>query len=545
VIQDLVLRRGARVEGRVFGPDGKPVAGASIGIGHSRASYDRQGAVSRDDGSFVFPVAPAGDQILRTHKKGMAPDRRTITVPDEVVTHTIEVRLERGYSLSGIIRGADGTPLPDAHVSAKKEKEYLPGRGITDGEGRFEMRDLPAGEVTLELFTTGYVRQTHDGVEVGRDDLLYAMERAATLAGRVVDGVTGEPIDTFTIRLSSASHEGKHVGYGATWAREGHSFTGTDGYWTCDDEEFPAGTDVGVEAHAAGYAPTKHVGVTAVIDPKKDASVIKLFRGTVVTGDVLDPDGRPVSGVTVKLEPHRQLTQAHDLVVAKSDAGGRYRFENVSPGEYALHADHERFAPAFFAPLYVARGDVRKELSMVFTLPGRIEGLAVDASGAPRAGIKVQLTGHDGRLTREAITNKTGRFVFENLGSGKYNLALFLPIDKSFSIVAFGRSVELKTPASVEVDLVPEGTARIEGRIDGKVPEGGGVSLYPLDPGPPMRGTIAKDGRFLFERVEPGRYMVNYMNMKPHAFARSEITIADGDRREITLEIKKIRSERR
>ncbi len=84
----------------------------------------------------------------------------------------------------------------------------------------------------------------------------------------------------------------------------------------------------------------------------------------------------------------------------------------VCGGEYALHADHERFAPAFFAPLYVARGDVRKELSMVFTLPGRIEGLAVDASGAPRAGIKIQLTGHDRRLTREAITNKTGRFVF-------------------------------------------------------------------------------------------------------------------------------------
>ena len=102
----------------------------------------------------------------------------------------------------------------------------------------------------------GYSRHEETVSELNRDDLVIRMKPAGRLAGRVVDGRTGEPVETFTIRFvhpELGPGEERLFGYWAKWDGDGQSFSGTEGYWNADSEDLEAGKWIGVEATAPGY----------------------------------------------------------------------------------------------------------------------------------------------------------------------------------------------------------------------------------------------------------------------------------------------------
>ena len=69
----------------------------------------------------------------------------------------IEIRIET-YNVSGMVIDTEGRPLAGVEVACRSGADFSSCRGTTDAEGRFELRGLPPGKMTISFFKEGYGR---------------------------------------------------------------------------------------------------------------------------------------------------------------------------------------------------------------------------------------------------------------------------------------------------------------------------------------------------------------------------------------------------
>ncbi|MEX1025969.1 MAG: carboxypeptidase-like regulatory domain-containing protein [Planctomycetota bacterium] len=105
--------------------------------------------------------------------------------------------------------------------------------------------------------------------------------------------------------------------------------------------------------------------------------------------------GRPLVGASAVLFPKSDFSLSHEAALKRlesneathrTDAVGRYRFEDVEPGEYLLSLTHGERAAASTFDLTVTAGETRRDFRVgMATIAGRV----VDASGRGVAGVTV------------------------------------------------------------------------------------------------------------------------------------------------------------
>ena len=194
--KDLVvtLLDGVRVEGQVFGPDGKPVPGARLRISLPQTNGDQ--ATSQDDGSFEFLRAPRGKLELVAECSGMAKATMSVDVPDSAPEiRDVVVQMDRERFLGGRIVDAAGQPIGiECGVAAFQGSQHYGDGGRCNAEGQFRLSGLPAGTVRLEVYGSGYLRRDIASVRVGREDMEIVLQRGAGFAGTVLDATSGKPI---------------------------------------------------------------------------------------------------------------------------------------------------------------------------------------------------------------------------------------------------------------------------------------------------------------------------------------------------------------
>ena len=155
------MRLGAATAGRVVDAEGRPLAGAVVFFGEEDVgrgdepfkpfveSRIRNGA--RTDGDGRFSLHGTGRWITAWH-----PDASPVTVPADRATDL--VLPARGF-VRGVVRGADGAPLPAQKVFLDRKRE-----ATTDAEGRFGFDAVEAGTRGLSL--TGDRAKSYVGVRV-------------------------------------------------------------------------------------------------------------------------------------------------------------------------------------------------------------------------------------------------------------------------------------------------------------------------------------------------------------------------------------------
>ena len=152
------------------------------------------------------------------------------------------------------------------------------------------------------------------------------------LAGTVVtDATTPQPVRRATVRLVDAT--------GMT-----DRLVGTDDDGEFEFEALPAGS-YSVSAAKVGYVttfygakrPGRGPGVpVAVATGQRVPVALKMLPGGVITGAILDPQGRPAEGVTIVAVDARAA--GAPPVRAKTDDRGVYRLFGLAPGEYLVSA---------------------------------------------------------------------------------------------------------------------------------------------------------------------------------------------------------------
>lgn len=259
---DFVLVRGTRVAGRVVDPGGRPVRGARIWLGADVQFVANRRTYSRDDGSFGFDHVAPGRTRLGATKRGYVEVVTDLDVPaTRAEPHVVPVVLDPAVALRGRVVDASGAPVAGALVRARAAEE--PGapsaRGSlarSDSSGRFELTDVPAGDLSLAVSGNDLVRRSLDA-RSDAPDLEIVVERASRLAGRVIDAATRKPIERFVVRLAPPA-DGElgtwFEGIESAWIFSGRAFSAVDGRWSSDEKDpFGAGTWTAVEVEAEGY----------------------------------------------------------------------------------------------------------------------------------------------------------------------------------------------------------------------------------------------------------------------------------------------------
>ena len=216
------------VSGQVVSPDGKPVAGAAVTC--PVGGHDLE-ATTDEQGRFRLPIEGVGCRASAS-KKGFSPS-------DEVeLTAQGQNRLELvpASSLAGDVVDQDGSAIMSYRVglelasadggAASRPVEAL---RVDEVSGAFAFEDLPPGRYTVVVGATHFPVSRTEDVEVRPGQavtgLRIVMKPGANVSGRVVDGVSGEPVGGAILHIegNSVSNVGSNVGV-----------TGPDGRFTIE-----------------------------------------------------------------------------------------------------------------------------------------------------------------------------------------------------------------------------------------------------------------------------------------------------------------------
>ena len=251
--------------------------------------------------------------------------------------------------------------------------------------------------------------------------------------------------------------------------------------WTC---EVPRGSH-DLRIGMPGHVP--HFFWSVAIDPLRpfDAGVLKLRRGSSVSGRVRAADGTAPTGTRLSLRPRTAATSEEELTrraalaaaTATADAHGFFQFAGVAPGDYELRVEHPEFAPTRVAPVTVLDG-IESALKETVVLRRAIDAEVrvtppVDPWKRPWH-VRLETVAPDvaPSLAATAAVDAEGRHRFRNIGAGEYvsvvtTAAGTVWLEQRAIFDATAAPVELKVP------VVPiRGTVRL-----GKVPLAASLSF--------------------------------------------------------------------
>jgi protocatechuate 3,4-dioxygenase beta subunit len=370
-------------------------------------------------------------------------------------------------------------------------------------------------------------------------------QSGATASGQVVNGVTGEPVPAAMIRLHRLSG-------GVDKAVAGDAF----GRFAVAN--LPGGR-YRISASASGFFPGE-IGQTEYRGPNRSTLVddgdrvgdlvVPLWPPAAIRGSVRDAAGSPVAGSVFLLRRaddwDGNWEAAPGAPVVTTDASGRYAFDGIEPASYVVAVRPQpstapsTFAPTFApaarrvsdaGPLAVASGETRQDADVTVSLRTRIT-VAGHLVGAPAAVAHaiVRLCPSDaatrsvGLCLTEAWSAVDGQFTLSDVVAGSYLLEAEVPNSRAGAgPVAWGRRAAVIGGADVvDADVPMQATSSVSGHVtllDGPatVPDGLIVSMAILDPllvptGAPgdatLQAPVDRDGRFTFDGLRPGEYLV-------------------------------------
>jgi hypothetical protein len=270
-------------------------------------------------------------------------------------------------SIRGLVTSADtNSPVRRAQVRATSPETRSARLGTTDADGRFELKDLPAGRWTISATKGGYVTQQFgqrhpfeavepiDIAEGQRFTANFALSRGSVITGRVSDEF-GDPITGARVQvLRSQVQQGRRrlmpTANGAqtddTGAFRVFGLAPGDYYVAASLQAAPADTS----DNAVSYAPTYFPGTGNVADAQRITLtlgaespginfVLQPVRAVRVSGTVVDSNGAAAQAVlnltAAGFGDEGGLQMGNPSRVLPD---GTFAILNVVPGEYVLTA---------------------------------------------------------------------------------------------------------------------------------------------------------------------------------------------------------------
>jgi protocatechuate 3,4-dioxygenase beta subunit len=398
---DLALERAPTLRGRVTDGAGGPIAGARVAA-HAVPNGATASARSAADGAFTLYLRSAGPSAIEVEAEGWQPFGIGETDVYEPGADGIEIALLPDVMTRFFVVDEASAPIERfglrIHRNEGMRAAVRPKGTVIDPPAP---RDRPGGVLAVgarpgldrfELYAPGFEALfgeiEHDADAPGTQTL--RPSRGTSLAGRVVAG--GAPVAGAALALTpvfartDTTDDGREVRrFDEDRQLRAVVETGADGRFA-----FP-GLDRGDAYALSASHPEKGVLRLVPVHPaargENDLGDLELVAAGAIAGELLLPPGIASGGRTIFLGDGRQR------VTATTDAGGRFRFDGVAPGEQALFVDDAPGILAAGAPfaVTVAAGATA---DVVLDCRGRAVAevaLRVDLGGVSPEGYRVDL----------------------------------------------------------------------------------------------------------------------------------------------------------
>ncbi len=458
-LQKLSNRYGS-IKGRVVDANGDPIESATVGISSDDGnSYtlttSKDGVFSKTDVAVGMYTVSAGkaDYLTTTLE-------RTYTVEPSLVTEIKDdIALTSRYAdIAGKVSYADKEDSSNISVTVEDDKGRTLGTVVTGGTGSYSFK-VESGTYYIRANAQGYFESSKVLTVVTGH--LYTINldgmkpNHGSITGKVVDA-DGNAVSGVVVNLTNMDGTGDAVTLSTNENGEFSSST------------VPIGTYI-VSITKSGYIDVVCNDVPIVGGRTYDVGTKTLVSGTAgITGRVVLEGASNYSGVTVSAT---SLADSSKLYTTTTTEDGAYYFMSIESGAYSLKVQKEGYISDSTQQVYLTAGSV----SQVKTITLKSESSTVTGSvslegSSSSLGVNVLLKSSDDETTFPTTTDYNGRYVFNNVKAGGYELILSKDGYANVSVkdLYVEKGVE-KTLDSIVMNIAftsVRGQVSLEGRTD-------------------------------------------------------------------------------
>jgi large repetitive protein len=362
---------------------GSPIQGATVSY-----SGGVQTATTDQNGNYQLTnIAPGTYNVTASASNHQASTQSTAVTSGN--TATANFVLNELGAITGSVKNTSGTAIPNATVS------YSGGSTSTDVNGNYTLNNVVAGIYNITASAATYNSSTQNATVIsGKTATLnFTLSLAAgTIAGKVTDNQTGQPIQGATVSYSGGSQT---------------AVTDLNGNYRLTT--ISPGT-YNVAARAAGYqsATLTNVTVTANTTTTTNLALNELGK---ITGFVKNSAGAALAGATVSFSGGTTTTAAD----------GGYTLSNVVPGSYNVTATAPNYKSSTKSTT-VNPGQTTMQNFNLSPQTGGIKGRITNTSGVVLQGATVSVSGGIIATTKSTTTDKHGNYSFSGLPVGNYTV---------------------------------------------------------------------------------------------------------------------------
>lgn len=586
---DLVVVLSARLAGIVQDEDGKPVAGVMVAAERGAMGFDRQNNTkSRDDGTFSVGKLRSGNWVLTTKSSQFLPTSKKVELVDEQQVTDLIIVVKSGRAITGRVVDDRGVGVAGMKVASQR-KQILNGvdiqrfttdeAAVTDELGNFRLAGLDGNTTTLRATGPGHTKAAKSNVKTGSNNVELRVERLGAIHGVLVTA-NGTPIVGSRVNVKSQQRSG-----GALGMAEGlldFDILGS-GPSVKTDEQGKFVLDsvkpgvVTVTARGKTHLPADQAGLRVRAAQTVHGIRLLADAGAVARIKVVDVEGTAIVGVKVMIRPvpkaatpgfsmsvRTSSDEGNDLQLGSSTLGSGMTGEDgvatimgLPGGDAVVSATHADYAPlADTRVVMPSSGSIDRQVAM--SPPSLIEVVVTTNDGSACVGTVVLLEvsganaapGLPGMDRQDILGTKTtdadGKVRFGPVGGGEYVVSLsrgkkargvggmmMFTGDEHDKIASSAKSFAVGAGETVSVLLTKPILARLTGivrGIDGPI-AGCAVELESAADDADIPGLgggqqrTNEDGRFTFEGVESGDYVLRYGKADQVVKARREMTV--------------------
>ena len=513
------------IEGVVEDPEGKPLPGALVTVEalpygaspevpavHATATTGPDGRFRAGPGP--TPWAPAG--LVHASAPGFA---RTSLVNRATAAHDepwaepgmeVRIRLRPGVPVKGVVRGEDGG-VPDGPVILWVVGATLFSEVVrTDANGGFSFT-APEGPLTVTSMEGAHpMARSSLLVQRGAENFVQVtVRRGRDVPVRILDDETGKPAKGVVIRTFYGHSTVERVPDSGEFLLKKYWYTA-------------------FQARAPGLAAKFNYIPADAGTPENPVMTVRLQRGFVARGRVLDLEGLPLPGIRVRCYAKDSGGDWVDIIGGTTRADGSYTIVGLPvPGtgkEIRVFAIAPGFGQGCSPPLPGAPGSLVEGVEIRIPRLVEVHGRVEDGKGLPvEVGLEAQwklapgLSSYLGKIPDRAFVRVVGDATFRTLLPERTPFVLRARADAIEDALVEGVAPAhpgpgKPVPASPPVVVRVNRGATLRGAVvdaAGRPVERGEIRVEPsppTDPRPSKDGSLAHDGTFEIGGLAPGLY---------------------------------------
>ncbi|HEX6861879.1 MAG TPA: carboxypeptidase-like regulatory domain-containing protein, partial [Thermoanaerobaculia bacterium] len=484
---EVVLAPGAVIEGRIFSPSGRPLAGAEVGVTDPTVDFFFGSATTDGDGRFRLEgIAPGMRSVQAEHKSY----RRAVKELEvRLGENSVDLRLEGGVEIRGRVVDEGGTPVASARVGLRAGPRSWNQPDATSGaDGSFVLDGVADGTYRVVADKEGFAH-SREGVEVTvAGSSVGGIEVKLSAGGAIVGQLSG--LDFAELSKVQISAGGSRQ-FGQV---------SPDGSYRIDHLE-PG--DHRVTASLPGGSRQAEGRVTLEPGAPEARLDLEFSGGLTLTGRVLR-NGEAASGLNVMLSGGA-LSGRH----GDTDHQGRFRFEGLDAGNYELQVYGFRSGSRHREAVELsADRDVLIELNTV-AVSGRVVD-AADQTPIPNAQVLLMSGQPDDTApwqNTETTTDSRGVFRLRDVAEGSWKV-------RAVQAGYAPEEADIQVDSSRPVDGLELALQATEGIVlevllpSGQAPDVVHTAVFDAADRVVSRGSYSagEDGRVRIESVAPGTW---------------------------------------